>query len=48
VAEQQPGPAEQPLHLELEHVRIGVNGAVDAIGLDQSDDVVGAERRHVE
>ena len=46
VAEQQPGPAEQALHLELEHVRIGVDGAVDAVGLDQSGDVVGAERRH--
>src|SRR5262249_4936508 len=48
VAEQQPGPAEQPLHLELEHLRIGVDRAVDAIGLDQSGDVVGAERRHVD
>src|SRR5262249_27917809 len=47
VPEQQPRPAEQPLHLELEHLRIGVDRAVDAIGLDQSGDVVGAERRHV-
>src|SRR5262245_55933293 len=48
VTEEQPRPAEQPLHLELEHLRIGVDGAMDPIGLDQSCDVVGAERWHCE
>ena len=38
VTEDQPRAAKDPVHLELEDLRIGVDGAMDAVGLDQSLD----------
>ena len=38
MADEQPGAAEDALHLELEHVRIGVDAPVHAAGLDQPGD----------
>jgi hypothetical protein len=38
VAEDQPRAAEDPVELQLEQHGIGVDGAVDAVGLDQTLD----------
>jgi hypothetical protein len=40
VADEQPGAPEDPFHLQLEDVRVGINVAMDAARLDQLGDVV--------
>ena len=40
MADEQPGTAEDALHLQFEHVGIGVDAPVHAAGLDQPGDVV--------
>src|SRR5580700_899570 len=36
MADEQPGAPENPFHLQLEHVGIGIDAAVDATGFDQA------------
>ena len=46
MADEQPRLAEDALHLELEDVRIGVDVAVHATGLDEAGDVIGMSVAH--
>ena len=41
MADEYPQPAEDALHLQIEHIGIGVHPAVHLVGLDQPGDVVG-------
>ena len=46
MADEQPGPPENPLHLQFEDIRIGIDAAVDASGLDQFCDRSGVPIHH--
>jgi hypothetical protein len=43
VSQHQPGPAEETVHLQLEQRRVGVDGPVDAVGLDEALDGLDVE-----
>ena len=46
MADEQPGAAEDALHLELEHVGIGIDAPVHPARLDQLGDFVGVSVAH--
>jgi hypothetical protein len=46
VADEQPGAPENPLHLQFEHVRVGIDPAMDAAGLNQAGDRFGTSVAH--
>ena len=46
MADEQPGPAENPLHLQFEDIRIGIDAPVDASRLDQFCDRSGVPIHH--
>ena len=46
MADEQPGAAEDALHLQLEQVGIGIDAPVHAAGLDQLGDLVGVSVAH--
>lgn len=46
MTDEQPRAPENPLHLQFEHVRVGIDAAVDAAGLDQIGDRCGTSVMH--
>jgi hypothetical protein len=46
MADKQPSAPEDALHLELEHVGVGIDAAVDAPGLDQISNRFGTSVTH--